>query len=118
MNAQPRVVLDAFPLALSPGPRAANVAPMASPPRRPVAPETPTCDRTVARVLSQVGLGHFIEAFRLEGITLELASQMDFATLKAVFPTIRYGLALAFLGLAWLGLLWLGLAWLGWAGEA
>ena len=97
---------DSFDALSSPGPHtsgillpgpAARACHPAPPPTRPLAPETPRCDRRLARLLTDVGLGHLQESFRLEGITFELAAGLDAPTLKAYFPDIPLGAALKLL---------------------
>ena len=62
-----------------------------------MAPATPKCDVVVGRLLTEVGLGHFKEHFRIEGVTLEIASRINEVTLRAFFPHIPLGPGLRFL---------------------
>jgi hypothetical protein len=93
---------------VSPAPRRAVLEPGESvagqtgnTPKRPYAPETPHCDRRLAQILTQCGLAHFIDAFRQEGVLLEmLVGPQAGPWLKAYFPQVRAGAGRRLLQLA------------------
>ena len=77
------------------GPRGTDAGAPASPgpPRRPCCPATPARDKRVGRLLDKAGLSHFRDAFRREGVTLEVlgeagAGPTGIMWLKAYFPDI------------------------------
>ena len=68
-----------------------------TPQRHRFAPATPHCDKRLARLLEQCGLGHFQDAFRDEGVTLEdlaaIAQEGNHQWLRTYFPNIPAGAA-------------------------
>ena len=69
-------------------------------PVRPCRPETPICDRRVARLLAECCLGHWADSFKAEGVMLEDLAAGDAAWLKAYFPQLPAGPSRRLLALA------------------